>query len=733
MLSVYTENGFLPVVNRKNFKIIYDYEGGQTLSFDIATNDEIYPSFFEENVLRYEDNEFKIKKKNQRKVKSSIEASLNMDEWKSSFYHQFHKTYKLFSEIINLIIPDGWTVEGAGTVTGRHTVDIEGGSAYDILMQCKSVYGIVYEYHILKKTIKVVKPDTFQSRGLYITDELNLRNLEFKGDSSDFVTRLYAFGKKTEEKDEEGNVTKVSYVTFADINGGKAYVDNNDYSERIIVSYWQDDRYTDPESLLNDAVDKLKSLSTPVRSYSCDLIDLSRINDKYKYLDFMLYDKVTLLDSVSKTYVQHQIVEYVDYPDNRNNNTVSLSSVFKKITGTIDGIKQTISNIDTELLRKESTINEIIRDVKSNTLRINDTYTKGEVDAIEESIIQQTSDSINLAVQKIENQIQEIDTSLFTYELLNDGTDITNDTNVVLSANVFNKGEDITDTLEDIAFKWIRQSKDTDGDQEWNENHKATKNVTLTADDVNVSAVFYCQITMDFGIQRTQSITITDQTDIAQLDNSFLDFSGASHIQQLNDGMYFPDYTKTPISITPSVVDGMVNVDLNECEITFKRLENGQEVNLVEGENVTDGVLTVSKNLMDENNAAITYVCEITYKNTTIRRHESLFLNVIGADGEDAILLNIHSSNGLTFKNTKIATTFTVTIHVAGNLIDTSQKMHDYFGEQAQIRWKVRYETDNDYSYIPDDDPRLSDNGFIFTLTADDIRNRATFDCELEF
>lgn len=733
MLSVYTENGFLPVVNRKNFKIIYDYEGGQTLSFDIATNDEIYPSFFEENVLRYEDNEFKIKKKNQRKVKSSIEASLNMDEWKSSFYHQFHKTYKLFSEIINLIIPDGWTVEGAGTVTGRHTVDIEGGSAYDILMQCKSVYGIVYEYHILKKTIKVVKPDTFQSRGLYITDELNLRNLEFKGDSSDFVTRLYAFGKKTEEKDEEGNVTKVSYVTFADINGGKAYVDNNDYSERIIVSYWQDDRYTDPESLLNDAVDKLKSLSTPVRSYSCDLIDLSRINDKYKYLDFMLYDKVTLLDSVSKTYVQHQIVEYVDYPDNRNNNTVSLSSVFKKITGTIDGIKQTISNIDTELLRKESTINEIIRDVKSNTLRINDTYTKGEVDAIEESIIQQTSDSINLAVQKIENQIQEIDTSLFTYELLNDGTDITNDTNVVLSANVFNKGEDITDTLEDIAFKWIRQSKDTDGDQEWNDNHKALKNITLTANDVNVSAAFYCQITMDFGVQRTQSITITDQTDIAQLDNSFLDFSGASHIQQLSDGMYFPDYTKTPISITPSVIDGMVNVDLNECEIAFKRLENGQEVDLVDGENVTDGILTVSKNLMDENNAAITYVCEITYKNTTIRRHESLFLNVIGSDGEDAILLNIHSSNGLTFKNTKIATTFTVTIHVAGNLIDTSQKMHDYFGEQAQVKWKVRYETDNDYSYIPNDDPRLSDNGFIFTLTADDIRNRATFDCELEF
>lgn len=405
MLAVSTEKGFMPVVNRKNFKIIYDYEGGQTLSFEIATNDENYQFFYEENRIRYNDNEFKIKKKNQRKTKTSIVASLNMDEWKGNFYHQFHETYKLFTEIVNLIIPSGWIIEGAGSVTGRHTIDIEGGSAYDILMQCKSVYGIVFEYHVLKKTIKVVKPDMFQSRGLYITDELNLKNLEFKGDSSDFITRLYAFGKKTEEKDDDGNVTKISYVTFADINGGKSYVDNNEYSDQVIVGYWQDDRYTDSESLLNDAIDKLKSLSTPVRSYSCDLMDLSRINDKYRYLDFKLYDKVTLLDSISKIHVQHQIVEYVDYPDNRNNNSVSLCSVFKKITGTIDGIKQSISNIDTELLKKESTINEIIRDVKSNTLRINDTYTRGEVDNLKENIIQQTSEATNLSIQSLENKI----------------------------------------------------------------------------------------------------------------------------------------------------------------------------------------------------------------------------------------------------------------------------------------------------------------------------------------
>ena len=635
MLSVYTNKGFKPINNRSNFKIIYDYEGGQTLSFDIPTNDEIYSFLYEENKVHYEDNLFKINKINQRKIKSTIEATIYLDEWKTNFYQHFYTTYKLFSEVVNLIIPDGWTIEGAGTVTGRRTINLEGVTSYDVLMQCMSTYNIVFEYHTLEKNIKVIKPDTYQSRGLYITDELNLKELEFKGDSTVFATRLYAFGKKTEETDEEGNVTSTTYVNFASINGGKNYVDNNEYSNKIIVQYWQDDRYTDPESLLNDAIDKLKELAKPVRSYSCQLIDLSRINDKYKYLDFKLYDKVTLLDSVSKVNVQHQIVEYVDYPDNRNNNSVSLSSVFKKITGTIDNIKQSISNIDTELIKKESTINEIIRDVKNNTLKIQDTYTKGEVDKIEESIIQQTSESINLAIQDVEKKIQDIDTSLFTYELHNDGTTIKNDSNVVLSAKVFEKGEDVTDTLQDTSFNWIRKSNDNEGDTEWNNAHKGIKSVTLTPDDVYVSGVFYCQIVMTFGVQRTQSLTVNDETDIADLKNSYLDPSGTGLVQQLDDESYFPDWTETNAVLTPCIVDGLLNIDIGQCSISYKRIENGLELDLGEGETAENGVLTISKNLMNMNKTSLDYVCYIFYKNSTIKLYRSYVLNVIGQAGKD--------------------------------------------------------------------------------------------------
>ena len=421
MLSVKTEKGWFPISSRSNFKIVYDYEGGQTLSFEISTNDEVYQYLNERSILCYRDNIFTVTKINQRKIKTSITAVIDFSEWKNTIYQNFYTTYELFSEVINKIIPNGWFIEDAGTVTGRRTVNLIGATPYDVLMQCIKTYNITYEFHTKQKVIKVIKPDIVQSRGLYITDELNLKNLEFKGDASGFCTRLYAYGKKTENKDEDGNITSVEYVNFAGINDGKTYVDNNTYSDEIIVGYWQDDRYLDPQELKDDAIDKLKSMALPVRSYGCQLIDLSRINDKYRCLDFKLYDKVTLIDSISRTHVMHQVVEYTEYPDNPNLNAVSLSTVFKKITGTIDGIKENISDLDMDIKRDESTINEIIRDVQSNTMRINNTYTRGETSVLVESLIQQGTDEINLSLQEVEKTGNETKEKLESLVLDLDG------------------------------------------------------------------------------------------------------------------------------------------------------------------------------------------------------------------------------------------------------------------------------------------------------------------------
>lgn len=406
MLSVKTNEGYRQILNRNNFNIVYEYEGEQTLSFDLFPKDEVYKNIVEGAKLLYGDNRYNITKINERTKMSTINASLDMNDWKKRLHIAFDTVNKPFYDVIALILPEGWTVENKSSAKGRRAIHLEGVTDYDVLMACKKKYGVVYEYHISRKCIKVIDPSVIQQRGLYLMSELNLNSVEYKGDYSLFANRLYAFGKKTVEEKEDGS-TEISYVNFASINGNKNYVDCMDYiDDEVVCAFWQDDRYLDAESLLLDAKEKVKSLAFPVRSWNCDIYDLSRTNPEYKMLDFKLYDKPVLITNNRK--IVHQIVQYTEFPDDPNRNKVVLSTAFKKIQGKIQIINDEISRIDTDIKVSETLINKIERDVKSNTLSIKNTYTKGEVDYIKESIIKQTDEDIELVRKDTEIRVEQI-------------------------------------------------------------------------------------------------------------------------------------------------------------------------------------------------------------------------------------------------------------------------------------------------------------------------------------
>ena len=100
-------------------------------------------------------------------------------------------------------------------------------------------------------------------------------------------------------------------------------------------------------------------------------------------------------------------------------------------------------------------------------------------------------------------------------------------------------------------------------------------------------------------------------------------------------------------------------------------------------------------------------------------------------DGEDAVMLYIDSSNGTTFKNSDVATIFTVTVYVGGIAITDSTKLKEVFGQGAYLQWLIKRYGETEFTKIPLDDSRLNDNGFMFTLNAKDISFKAVFNCEL--
>lgn len=106
---------------------------------------------------------------------------------------------------------------------------------------------------------------------------------------------------------------------------------------------------------------------------------------------------------------------------------------------------------------------------------------------------------------------------------------------------------------------------------------------------------------------------------------------------------------------------------------------------------------------------------------------------ITGADGKDAVLLIIESSNGTMFKNTSIATNLTVTIIVGGNSITDSATMKKVFGDAAKLTWEQKAMGSAVWTELSADDSRLSDNGFIMTLTAGDISEKTVFQCNLDY
>ena len=173
-----------------------------------------------------------------------------------------------------------------------------------------------------------------------------MKSVNFKGKSSGFATRLYAKGKDS--------------LTFADINGGKDYVEDFSYSDKVISVYWKDERYTIAENLLADAKKRLKSMAAPQQSYTCGVMDLARAREKqegkndniYSFLEFKLYQNVVLLDRRRNRRITHTVAGIKRYPKYPEKNEVTLSTV-------APSIQNSVKSIQTQMEKPTSTFNQI--------------------------------------------------------------------------------------------------------------------------------------------------------------------------------------------------------------------------------------------------------------------------------------------------------------------------------------------------------------------------------------
>lgn len=103
----------------------------------------------------------------------------------------------------------------------------------------------------------------------------------------------------------------------------------------------------------------------------------------------------------------------------------------------------------------------------------------------------------------------------------------------------------------------------------------------------------------------------------------------------------------------------------------------------------------------------------------------------IPEDGQDAITLRIDSSRGTVFKNNTVSTVLSVVIYYGELRITTQAELQSAFGADARLEWEWLRLDEERYGTISAADSRLSDGGFQFTLSPDDVDVKVTFRCNL--
>ena len=102
-------------------------------------------------------------------------------------------------------------------------------------------------------------------------------------------------------------------------------------------------------------------------------------------------------------------------------------------------------------------------------------------------------------------------------------------------------------------------------------------------------------------------------------------------------------------------------------------------------------------------------------------------------DMKDEILVNLYisSSKGQVFKNNAVSTILSVTIFKGKTRITNIDQLHKEFGESAYIQWKSQLDENDDYLLIPSVDERITEGGFKFKISPDDIDTKGVYTCDL--
>lgn len=287
--------------------------GDKEMTFKFRQNYKYADRMKEEAYIRTKTDEFVIKEIIPSDDWYTCTATLNVEELEGKQFPTgfVSETQTAKGCIEQAIANTGWTVSLCEIKKKRTISKDNSCSAWDIIQSVITTYRCEIAFDTLQKQI-VIYEKMGKDSGAYFMERLNIKKLEIQTNTYDFATRLIPIGK-------DGLMISLN---------GNNYIDNHQYSSKVKAITWKDERYTDVESLLEDAKAKLEDISKPYESYTVDIKDLASAHpEKYgDILAFGLGDTVMLISKSKKLRESHRIVKMYEYPESTDNNKVEMAN-----------------------------------------------------------------------------------------------------------------------------------------------------------------------------------------------------------------------------------------------------------------------------------------------------------------------------------------------------------------------------------------------------------------------
>ena len=288
--------------------------GDETLDFSYPTSGPWLAQLLAECYIRTDRQEYVVKavEKSSTSAWRKVSCALNIEELEGAPFEGFETVEQTVQAAAEFALEGtGWTVETDADITKKRTIRKEDDTtAWEVVKQIVDTYRVELEIDAVNERL-LFHTRRGRDRGAYFIERLNLRSLGVKTSSYGFYTRLIPIGKD-------------GLHLWRD---GQNYIENHQYSDKVITSIWRDERYTVTAALMEDAQARLDEASTPARAYTAELVDLAAQSDKYNALAYDLGDAVLLVSEKTDEREKQRIVKLDEYPDDPLANKAELSNV----------------------------------------------------------------------------------------------------------------------------------------------------------------------------------------------------------------------------------------------------------------------------------------------------------------------------------------------------------------------------------------------------------------------